>query len=182
MSILFSSFLDRPKGIYFDGEDTDEQIILSLRRHFITNLDWIIITLVLFFIPYFISLFSTFTGEDFFVVLPTKYSFVLYTFWYLFVFGYAFEHFVSWFFNVYIVTNKRIVDIDFFGLLHRRVSEAQLDDIEDITHQVSGASQVVFNYGTVIVQTAGESRELDFEDVPMPSKVQDVISDLSAQV
>jgi len=182
MKVLFSSFMEKPDGVYFVGEDPDEQIILSLRRHFITNLDWMLITIVLFFLPYIVSSFSALTGEKFLEMLPARYNFIFYTFWYLFVFGYAFEQFISWFFNVFIVTNRRIVDIDFFGLLHRRISEAQLDDIEDITHQLSGASQVVFNYGTLVVQTAGEYRELDFEDVPDPARVQDVISDLCKQV
>jgi hypothetical protein len=43
---------------------------------------------------------------------------------------------------------------------------------------VLGAAQVLFHYGTVDIQTAAESREIEFEDVPDPAKVQDFVSDL----
>jgi len=71
--------------------------------------------------------------------------------------------------------------MDFHGILFRNISEATLANVEDVTHTVSGTLQVVFNYGDVIVQTAGEQREFDFESVPSPARVQDIISDLVAQ-
>jgi hypothetical protein len=105
---------------------------------------------------------------------------MLVAFWYLFTFGYIFTSFLRWFFNAYLVTNKRVVDIDFESLVHRRFSEAFLYNVEDLTHQISGALQVIFNYGTLHIQTAGETRELEFESIPQPATVQDMISDLSS--
>jgi hypothetical protein len=93
-----------------------------------------------------------------------------------------FERFLNWFFNIHIITNKRVVDMDFDHLLHRNISEAPLRNIEDITYSVSGAIQTVFNFGTVTVQTAAEQRELEFNRVAEPAKIQDLLSDLVSSV
>lgn len=182
MNVTYGSFIKDPDKVRFVGEDAGEKVMWVFRRHPITNLGWVLITVVLFLVPHFVSAYTAFTGISFFETLPWRYNFIFYTFWYLFVFGYAFENFISWFFNVYIVSNKRVVDVDFFGLIHRRISEAELQDIEDITHQINGAAQIIFNYGSVFIQTAGEQREFEFELVPNPARVQDIISDLSSAV
>lgn len=172
------SFIRNPSDMGFDGEDQDENIILLLRRHLITNLDWVLISVFLFLIPNLTLLFFNFLGIRTPAFLSIRLISVLNIFWYLFTLGYIFENFLNWFFNIYIVTNKRIIDMDFYGLLHRSISEAPLSNIEDVTHNISGAAQIIFNYGDVIIQTAGEKREFDFTSVPNPNRVQDIISDL----
>lgn len=72
--------------------------------------------------------------------------------------------------------------MDFSGFLYRNISEAPLRNIEDITHRMSGISATIFNYGDVLIQTAGETREFDFTSVPNPIKVQDIISDLVSEI
>jgi len=168
-----------PHDVYFDGEDNDEKIILCLRRHLITNLRWILTSIFLFAVPGLVPHFLKFNDITVFGSVGGEYVFILLIFWYIFTFGFIFTGFLGWYFNAHLITNKRIVDIDFEGLIHRRFSEANLSNIEDLTHQISGALQVVFNYGTVYIQTAGELRELELEFVPKPARVQDAISDLA---
>lgn len=179
MKILYSSYLQKPTHIRFDGEDKDEFLILILRKHFITNLVWIFMALFMVCIPTLLIGLLESNNVILITSLPRAYRFMLAAFWYLFTFGYIFTSFLRWFFNAYLVTNKRIIDIDFESLVHKRFSEAFLFNVEDLTHQVSGALQVIFNYGTLHMQTAGETRELEFESIPRPATVQDIISDLS---
>ena len=42
--------------------------------------------------------------------------------------------------------------------------------------------QVIFHYGDVAIQTAAEAREITFENVPNPDRVQDIISDLISEI
>jgi membrane protein YdbS with pleckstrin-like domain len=178
MTALFGQFIKEPRGIHFDGQDTEEKILLFLRQHVIVNIRWIFITalLILAFpvFNYLLSLGGTSLDE----ILPARYNFVLHFMFAVFTFGYFFENFLSWYFNSYIVTNKRVVDIDFYGITHRRFSEAPLRNIEDVTNQISGFGQIVFHYGDVSIQTAAEAREITFENVPNPDRVQDTLSDL----
>lgn len=180
MHLLYSAYMKDPRDVYFDGEDNDEKIILCLRRHLITNLKWILISILLFAVPPLVPSLLEFNEITIFESVGGEYAFVLMLFWYVFAFGYTLTSFLGWYFNAHLITNKRIVDIDFEGLIHRRFSEASLSNIEDLTHQISGALQVVFNYGTVHIQTAGELRELELEFIPKPARVQDTISDLAA--
>jgi len=54
--------------------------------------------------------------------------------------------------------------------------------VEDITSTVSGATQMIFNYGNVVIQTSAEKREFEFEAVSNPAKVRDLISDLVMEI
>ena len=107
--------------------------------------------------------------------------FAAYVGWYLFLLGFVVESFLAWFFNVYIITDERIVDIDFLSLIYRNISSAKIDKIEDVSARTSGAIRSVFDFGTVQVQTAAEKTQFEFMGVPNPSIVQDKISDLAAK-
>lgn len=181
-NVAFSSFIKDPPKMKFDGEDDDEKIILFLRRHLVTNTRRILIVIAMSVLPFVVTALFALNDIDIIGLMPFRYRFTAHLFWYLVVFGYAFESFLVWYFNVYLVTNKRIVDMDFYGLLHRNIAEAPLRNVEDITRKVGGAAQIVFNFGNVIIQTAGEKRELEFEYVPNPARVQDIISDLVSEL
>jgi hypothetical protein len=178
MTALLGQFIREPRGVHFDGQDNEEKILLFLRQHVIVNLKWVLITAALLFsVPLFNFLLGL-GGTTLSELVPAKYYFVLRFFLALFTFGYFFENFLNWYFNSYIVTNKRVVDIDFYGIIHRRFSEAPLRNIEDITNSISGFGPVIFHYGDVSIQTAAEAREITFENVPDPDRVQDIVSDL----
>jgi hypothetical protein len=113
--------------------------------------------------------------------LPSSFQLVLNLSWYLIVFGYAVERFIVWYYSVYIVTTERIIDVDFYSLLFKKVSEAKLDRIEDITSSSGGVLASIFDYGNVNIQTAAEIPEIEFETVPQPDKVSKLISELTEQ-
>jgi uncharacterized membrane protein YdbT with pleckstrin-like domain len=95
--------------------------------------------------------------------------------------AYVFESFISWFFNVYIVTDERIVDVDFLHLVYRQISYAKIDQIQDITSEMGGVVRTIFNYGDVLIQTAAEISEFTFEAVPVPDQVIKTLSSLQAE-
>lgn len=180
MAKLLSSSEKEPKKCSFYGMDKDEEILLLLRRDLITNLGWVLLTAILLFTPLIANTIFLALGTNPISQLPSGLLIVLSLFWYLFTIGYAFVNFLNWFFNVHIVSNKRIVDMDFSGVLYRNISDAPLRAVEDVTHTISGAAEILFNYGNVYIQTAAEQRELTFSRIPDPAKVQDFISDLLA--
>lgn len=182
MSALLGAFIKKPSGVRFDGQDNEEEILLFLRQHVIVNIKWILITALLFFAVPILDFLLGFGGTSLKQILPSNYYFVLRFMLALFTFGYFFENFLSWYFNSYIVTNKRVVDIDFYGLTHRRFSEAPLRNIEDVTNNISGFTQIAFHFGDVSIQTAAETKEITFENVPNPDRVQDILSDLISAI
>lgn len=173
------STLPEPSGAenvsVFETQSSDEKLLALLRAHFVTNIRWILITAVLIFVPIVVYLTNVFDPVLSSFKFPQKSidGFVL--IWYLGVFAYAFQGFLTWYFNIYIVTDRRIVDMDFFQILYKRVSSAHLENIEDITFTIGGVSQVLFHYGDVHIQTAGEQNNFEFLRVPNPNNVKQII-------
>lgn len=178
MSSLISSFVKNPKNVTFDGEDSDEFILYIIRKSFVTNMDWVFIVAVMAYVPFLAGSFYETLNPSEATIISASFAFVLTVSWYVFTLGFLLMNATNWFFNVYIITNKRIVDIDFHGLLYKNISEAPLKNVEDVTSNISGTLPVIFNYGNVYVQTAAERREFEFENVDTPAKIRDIISDL----
>lgn len=164
-----------PSNLQFDVQHSEEQILLFLRQHFIVNVGWIVFSLLMLVLPPALSLFSVLS------FLPSSFQLVLNLAWYLIIFGYITERFIVWYYSVYIVTTERIIDVDFYSLLFKKVSEAKLDRIEDITSSSGGVLASIFDYGNVTIQTAAEIPEIEFEMVPQPDKVSKLISELTEQ-
>jgi membrane protein YdbS with pleckstrin-like domain len=80
--------------------------------------------------------------------------------------------------NKVVVTNQHIVDIDQLGLFNRTVSTLRLEEIQDISASVKGPIQTFFQYGTIIVQTAGERENFVFDYVPNPYELEHYILEI----
>jgi hypothetical protein len=169
----FDSYAPKPLMIHsFDSQLDGESVLLLLRKHPITQLGKVLAILGLLLMPFF------FNQVSFYTELPGNFQTAILLLWYLLTIGYSLESFLTWFYNVYIVTDERIIDIDFLSLIYKNVSAAKIDKIEDITAITSGAIQSIFNYGTVQVQTAAERTEFEFEEVPHPTKVTQFLNEM----
>lgn len=169
----FDAFAPKPLMIYsFDSQLDGENVLLLLRKHPVTQIGKFLIAIIMMVVPLFFSQIS------FYYLLSGNFQTAVLLLWYLIVVGYSLESFLTWFYNVYIITDERIIDIDFLSLIYRNVSAAKLDKVEDITAVTSGVAQSLFNYGTVRVQTAAEKSEFEFEDVPYPTKVTQFLNEM----
>jgi uncharacterized membrane protein YdbT with pleckstrin-like domain len=171
-----ASYCPRPLGVGFDLQHEDEQVLLMIRQHPIVNIPWIVITILLTIAPFvFLPLVPILS------FFPVKFHVIAFIGWYLMVFGYALEQFLVWFFNIYIITDERVIDMDFYNLLFKRVSEAKIDRIEDITTANSGLLQSIVDFGDIQIQTSAEIPEIEFEKIPHPDRVQKLLSELIDQ-
>lgn len=170
-----SALLARPKVFNFDSREENEEIILVLRRHWFTNLRWIIVFLLMLVAPLF---FGWVPLLDYF---PWNYKLVFVMAWYLISLAMAFEQLLSWYFNVFVITEERVIDIDFYNLLDKKISEAKIGMIQDVTALVEGVSQTMFNYGTVLIQTASEIPVIKIEKIPNPNLVLKVLQQMRGE-
>jgi hypothetical protein len=174
---VLSTFAYKPKGVHFETQEEGEEVLLFLRQHIILLLPWLVISLALLIIPTIgIPAIIRFLPKP--LMIPNGYLIVGTMFWYLAVFGFFLTKIIHWFFNIFIVTNERIVDIDFVNLLYKEFSEAKVTRIQDMSYQTKGILATFFNFGDVLIQTAGEVPNFVFESVPRPAYVVDTISDL----
>lgn len=166
---FFSSYVENPKNISFHHRDEDENILLFLRGHFIINLKWLLIALGFALLP---GLFFSFGISSLpFPAIPGKFTTVFVLTYYLLLLGYIFSHLLTWFFNIFIVTKKRVIDIDFAGLIFHDVAETQFTLLQDVNYTQSGPLRHLLNYGDVFAQTAGGKENLEAMGVPKPAHV-----------
>jgi hypothetical protein len=123
-------------------------------------------------------------------ILPPVYLTGFGILWFLFIFGLFLEKVVSWYFNVIVITDERIIDIDFLHLVYKNVTVTKIDNIEDVTYSVTGVIQSLLNFGNVLIQTAGAVvtmqpqqtiASIEIWGTPNPAKVVGVINDLMLQ-
>lgn len=71
----------------------------------------------------------------------------------LLVFAWWFHRWVGWYYSMYLVTNRRIIEIKQKGFFDRSVQEWQLDKIYNVNYHVNGLQAVIFGFGDITVTT-----------------------------
>lgn len=176
-----SAFLYKPQGIRFETQEQHEDIILLLRKHWITNFAWVGISLIFVITPVFLFPLVLQSG-----ILPVNFPMAIINFiillWYLLTFSYMLVNFLLWYFTVSIVTNERIIDIDFISILNKKFAATRISKVEDVTLETGGFVRTIFDYGDVIVQTAGTEVQFGFYAVPHPEEVVRIINTLMEEI
>ena len=75
----------------------------------------------------------------------------------------------------WIVTDKRIIDIEQFGFFSRQVSSFRMERIQDITIDIHGIIPTLLDFGDIHVQTAGDSQEFVLKGAPNPKRLKELI-------
>jgi hypothetical protein len=177
-----SAFSQFPNNISFENQEEGEFIILFMRRHIITNAGWAFLAIIFSLIPLLGSLLFFPVLEIIGITIPGNFLTVLLLFYYLIIFGYAYVNYVSWFFNIGIVTNMRVVDIDVVDITSKNVAATEIESIVDVTYNQQGFLQNFFDYGHIHVQLEGLKPNFEFLSIPHPAKASDIISDLTREV
>jgi uncharacterized membrane protein YdbT with pleckstrin-like domain len=87
----------------------------------------------------------------------------------------------DYYLDVWIVTNRRVIDVEQRGLFSREIATMQLSKIQDITTEVKGFLPTLIGFGDVHVQTAGLEREFVIRGVPHPHKTREMIESALAR-
>lgn len=175
-SAIFSAFSAFPEAVRFAGEDADEEIILLMRAHLVTNVKWILATLGLLILP--LIIFPLLGSVNLFPSIGAGTGLVFTLLWFAGTFTYAFVNFLYWYFNVYIVTNERVVDVDWYSILYHKTSSTRISKIQDVSVTRSGVFASAFDYGDIHIQTAANESNFEFTAVPHPELVKDKIEEL----
>jgi len=168
---LSHSFLVKPK-VRFETQHKSEEVILVVRKHPLTQLSWILNSIFLIVISLFLTFFL------FPLFFPEKYVFVFFLFAVFFTFSYIWINFLLWFFTVGIVTNQRIIDLDFYNVLYKEFSATTIEEVSELTTNIGGFFGSLFHFGDVFIKTQGFQQNIEFDDVPQPSEIVRIINQL----
>jgi uncharacterized membrane protein YdbT with pleckstrin-like domain len=70
--------------------------------------------------------------------------------------------------DLFIITNERLIGIEQLGPLSRKVSECNLDRVQEVNAEVSGIMQTLFGYGHIHIHTASEHSDMMVYYAPHP--------------
>lgn len=149
-------------------QEPDEKVILLLRAHPFTQTSWIFNTIAMILVLIIVDLVfgQVFSIKAFFWVNALAVVGIC---------AYAWYNFLLWYYTAGFVTNKRIIDLNYYGIEKRQVIQAPIAKISDITSKSSGYFRQIFNYGDVHVQTEGFLQNILFDNVPDPDQAVTII-------
>jgi hypothetical protein len=167
--------MNKFEKFHFHGQHTGEIIIKIIRRHWFNILEQYFIIIGIIFLMlaslYFLPLYFTQNNEmKIFLFIE---SFLLILIWI-----YSFIIWIDYYFDVWIITNERIVNIEQKALFVRTVSELKFDKIQDVSINIIGLIPTILNFGDVHVQTAGNTERFLFHKIPDPQKIKGLIMNM----
>jgi len=159
-----------PTDLEKDLLSQEERVLLILRAHPVTTTPWILIgtglvLIPLFFSPY-LSLLKLNPNQELFLIVV----------WYALAFSYLLSKFFFWYFNLGVVTNQKIVDVDANNLLNTVTTATVVGKVEEVNKKSLGIISSYFDFGDIYIETAGEIPNIEFLKVPHPSEVVKLIN------
>jgi len=115
---------------------------------------------------------------ELFADINQEVSLFVQNFFMLAVWMYSFMIWIDYYFDIWIITSERIINIEQRGMFTRKISELRFKKIQDVTAEVIGFLPSVLNYGDVRIQTAGEKEEFIFRTVSDPYNIKNIIMNL----
>ncbi len=163
-------------------QKTYERIVFFLHRHLVTFIPVIIIFVFLASAPiavgYFLRGFFMPWWEN---PLYQPLLILFASLYFLSILMFFYSYFVTFYLDVWVITNDRLVDNRQVSLFSRTIAEVDLYQIQDATSEVKGFWASIFNYGNIYLQTAGPVPRFVLFNVPDPNHLREKILDLSAE-
>jgi len=153
----------------------DEKILMVIRRHWFVMVGPVVLLVFLLVFP---SVFLT-TAPRFYPALNNNpeiqpminFSLALYI---LIVILYLFIWWSDYYLDIWIITNKRLIDIEQRGLFNRHISEMNVENIQNVTLQIEGLIPTLLKFGNLLVETAGEG-QFKIKDAPNLYEAKDLL-------
>jgi len=145
---------------YFSDQFEDEKMLLLFRKHPIVMRRELVIASVLLLLGVVPALIKP-TFLVFFGGLGIGLLFSTLIMFYAWI---------GWYFSVYIITDKRLIQMSQKGLWKRSLVDIGLDKIQTISYEVNGLQASLLGFGTIVIQTY--VGELVIRDVHRPKYIQ----------
>jgi len=149
----------------FEGQRSDEDVIFVIKRH-----PWVVARAGLIIIAVLVVLTISFLFFGF-----SKLSSIFLIFFLIFLVVFIFYQWFLYNNYVYILTNQRIIIIEQKGIFSRKIVEAELEKIQNITVEVNGPIKTFLNFGDISLRTAGIDPVMILNNVENPYEIQQKI-------
>lgn len=156
-----------------------EQVIAEVRKHwflFLAELlPYAIIAVIPFALPNILPLVPLLAPYAASIHLTSPLMRVALGIWLLLTWTSAWGVFTRYFLNVWVLTDRRIVDIKQRHFFARQVSSLLLPRVQDVTTDVEGVLPSLLGIGDIKVQSAGTDVDFLMHGIPNPETMRDLI-------
>lgn len=149
---------------YFEDQLDGEDMLLLFRKHPVVMRKELIIASVLLLLG---TLPSFVRPEYVYFFGGLAVGFIL-------AFLVMFYAWIGWHFSVYILTDKRLIQVKQKGFFHRSLVDISLDQVTMVNYEIKGIQETLLGFGTITVQTY--VGELVIRDVHKPKHIQKEIT------
>jgi hypothetical protein len=81
-------------------------------------------------------------------------------------------HFLDWYFDVWLLTNSGIIDIERNGFFDITTTKIEYHMLEGVSYTVKGFWRTIFNFGEITVDKLGGKNSIVLEDAIKPKKLE----------
>ena len=156
--------------------ESGEVLIERVQRH------WFIFLLEsvgLVFVAFAPLILIPFLPKEVLAILSDSILIFYYSLWLLFVWVAFFVLFTDYYLDVWVITTKRVVNIEQTGLFNRTSTSCFISKIQDIEIKVEGILATLLGFGKIKIHTAGaEKAVLMMDNIALPQRVKEVITRL----
>lgn len=146
----------------------DEEVLGIARNHWITRLGAFALAFLLIAAPFFFMVPLLSTGKVGLLIAVVMFFIGCFV---------AVRVAYALYWNAFIVTTHRVIDIDQRGFFNRTVSEATYDKIQDVSFSVKGMIGALCGFGSLTLQTAGNAANLELPHVADPKVTHHLITE-----
>ncbi len=162
-----------------------EKLIKIVRRHYFVVLPMVFTIALGVVLPVLVYLFLTSDlvnlGPNMATTMKTfvsNWGVFIYSLWALILWIVLFIEWTDYYLDIWILTDKRIIDVEQIGFFHREVTSFAYSQIQDITVETRGILETFLKFGTLHIQTAGHNRNIIINDAHNPEEARALILNL----
>jgi len=158
---------DEPKSEkLFDDQFDDEEVLFVFRKHPVVMRKGLVVASIAILLGTLPAL----------VKPEMSYFFGGLALGFVLAFLVFFPSWIAWYYSIFIVTDKRLIQITRRGLFNKTVVDMNLSQIQSMNYQISGIQETLLKFGTIMIQTY--MGDLVIHDVHHPEKVQKTIASI----
>lgn len=151
---------------YFNYElESGEKFIALIRKH------WAVLTLPIAKVIMSLAVIILLRDK----IIELQYGKDIVLVWIVSSILYGVHQTIVWYMDCFIITDRRVIDINQKSLFKRTVAEAGIDNIQETVYEINGPLEAILNFGTVKIKTASSGSIIGMEQIPNPAKVKNLI-------
>ncbi|MCK9352076.1 MAG: PH domain-containing protein [Candidatus Paceibacterota bacterium] len=157
--------------------EQNEKILLHARRHWFFLFQKILSLIPLVVIPVIVIFSVPMTVDSFSFSEKSGVALIIFFLfsWLLCIWITSFIMWTDFYLDVLIVTDHRVINVEQKALFSRETSSLHLDKIQDVSVDVHGVIATFLSFGTLRIQTAGETGEFGIKGIKEPDQVKKII-------